>query len=392
MANKGSTGVDDTGQMVSCEIPGCVHRMRYSGRGRPPRYCGQVVDGLVHNRLSAYRLSKGEISLPTADASKAEDERDGGEQGYTDPEPVTSARLTLEQLLVQVRDRVAEHETHMGALAARIEAAAATASDPDAAAAEVTAAHREARTQVDAAESERDTALRAQRDAERRTEQAQAAQASAEAAAEEALDQAEQADEARTAAVAASETAEGEARQLEERLETEVARAVAAEGEWQRTQDRLQATSEELTAVRAQLELMREELATATQRTRDLTIDRDNLAAQLATEQTRLQEQRERAEKAERDASQAHGQTEQLRGQLADTVGNLERAQAAVVDTRAELAGIAVEFRTAQTAAQAEQQRSTERLAEQKTSYEERLTEQKTSYTERLDELREQLH
>jgi len=180
MANQ--TGVDDIEALVHCEFPGCVHRMRYSGRGRPPRYCGQSVDGLVHTRLTAHRLSKGEISLPTTDSGRAEGERGVGEQGYTDPEPVTSARLTLEQLLTQVHDRVAEHETHMGALAARIELAAATASDPDAAAAEVTAAHREARTQVDAAESERDTALAARLDAERRAEQAQAAQASAESA------------------------------------------------------------------------------------------------------------------------------------------------------------------------------------------------------------------
>ncbi len=56
MANQ--TGVDDIEALVNCEFPGCVHRMRYSGRGRPPRYCGQSVDGLVHTRLTARAASR----------------------------------------------------------------------------------------------------------------------------------------------------------------------------------------------------------------------------------------------------------------------------------------------------------------------------------------------
>jgi len=389
MANQ--TGVDDIEALVNCEFPGCVHRMRYSGRGRPPRYCGQSVDGLVHTRLIAHRLSKGEISLPTTDSGRAEGERGVGEQGYTDPEPVTSARLTLEQLLTQVHDRVAAHETHMGALAARIELAAATASDPDAAAAEVTAAHREARTQVDAAESERDTALAARRDAERRAEQAQAGQTSAESAAEEALGQAEQAEEARSAAAAAVDAAHESAQKLTTQLHTERARAEAAEGEWHRTQDRLEAASDELATARDQLEHVRQELATTGQHIRDLSTERDALTARLGAEQARVEEQRGRADKAERQASQVSGHAEQLRTQLTEATGHLQDAQATIADTRAELAGLTVELRTARTATQAAQQHCAERLAELKTSYEERLAEQKAGYTERLAELRSQL-
>jgi hypothetical protein len=44
---------------VSCEIPGCVNRMPYAGRGAPPKYCGKTVAGVRHTRLTAYRLSKG---------------------------------------------------------------------------------------------------------------------------------------------------------------------------------------------------------------------------------------------------------------------------------------------------------------------------------------------
>jgi hypothetical protein len=52
---------------VTCEIPGCAHRMAYSGRGAPPKYCGQTVAGVRHTRLTAYRLSKGQITLPAPD-------------------------------------------------------------------------------------------------------------------------------------------------------------------------------------------------------------------------------------------------------------------------------------------------------------------------------------
>jgi hypothetical protein len=70
----------------------------------------------------------------------------------------------------------------------------------------------------------------------------------------------------------------------------------------------------------------------------------------------------------------------------------LESAQVMVNNTRTEVAGLTVELRAARGEIHAEQQCSTGRLTEQKTSYEERLTEQKTSYTERLGDLRGQRH
>jgi hypothetical protein len=55
----GTSSTTDVERWVSCEIPGCAHRMPYSGRGAPPKYCGQTVEGLQHTRLTAHRLTKG---------------------------------------------------------------------------------------------------------------------------------------------------------------------------------------------------------------------------------------------------------------------------------------------------------------------------------------------
>ncbi|MGH3926021.1 MAG: hypothetical protein ACRDTT_24710, partial [Pseudonocardiaceae bacterium] len=107
---------------VTCEIPGCAHRMPYSGRGAPPKYCGQTVEGLKHTRLTAHRLSKGHITLaPGATAGPVDPQR-GEIDG--DARPVTVARMTLELLLAQVAEQIAGHEQRMAALAGQITAAA----------------------------------------------------------------------------------------------------------------------------------------------------------------------------------------------------------------------------------------------------------------------------
>jgi hypothetical protein len=72
----------------------------------------------------------------------------------------------------------------MGVLAERITEAVGTAADLDAAAVEVAAGHRQARADIDAAEDERDAALRdaqqTRRSAEEATERATAAETAAE--------------------------------------------------------------------------------------------------------------------------------------------------------------------------------------------------------------------
>src|SRR5262245_54261473 len=97
---------------VSCEIPGCTNRMPYAGRGAPPKYCGQAVDGVRHTRLTAHRLAKGQVTLPGPTAGngtpvRADTEHRRSEDKYRDEaRPVTAARMTLELLLAEVRDQV----------------------------------------------------------------------------------------------------------------------------------------------------------------------------------------------------------------------------------------------------------------------------------------------
>jgi hypothetical protein len=126
------------------------------GRVAPPKYCGQTVEGVRHTRLTAYRLSRGEITLPartSTGASAAVGDLEQGVKVYGEARPVSTARITLELLVAQVAEQIT--------------AAVRTAADPDAAAAEVSAAHRAARAEIDTAETERDQALLAAREAAR---------------------------------------------------------------------------------------------------------------------------------------------------------------------------------------------------------------------------------
>ena len=156
MANESITVPADpapTERWVTCEIPGCTHRMHYAGRGAPLKYCGQTVEGVKHTRLTAYRLAKGQLTLPSpAGGQVSAVEREMPAEGDDEQaRPVTAARMTLELLLAEVSAQVIGHEQRMGALAEQISHAVGTAADADAVAAEVSAAHRGARAEVDRA-------------------------------------------------------------------------------------------------------------------------------------------------------------------------------------------------------------------------------------------------
>ncbi|GAA4546766.1 hypothetical protein [Pseudonocardia xishanensis] len=153
-----------TAELLTCELPGCTNVMEYSGVGRKPKYCGQTVDGVPHTRLTAHKVANGQLTLP-APGSR------GGTDGETaNTRPVSLARMTMEALRDEVATTIGDHEQRMSGLLARFGDALASATDPDAAHAEVTAAHREARAQVDAAEAARDRAVTAARTAVAETE------------------------------------------------------------------------------------------------------------------------------------------------------------------------------------------------------------------------------
>jgi hypothetical protein len=75
--------------------------------------------------LTAYRLSKGQITLPAPGSGGGalqapagpDPEQPSGEVYGSDGRPVTAARMTLELLLVEVAAAVAGHEQRMGVLA-----------------------------------------------------------------------------------------------------------------------------------------------------------------------------------------------------------------------------------------------------------------------------------
>jgi chromosome segregation ATPase len=370
---------------VTCEIAGCGNGMRYSGRGAPPKYCGQTVEGLRHTRLTAYRLSKGQITLPAPDTSGAAappadpDPVAPGDGVYGgDGRPVSAARMTLELLLAEVAAAVAGHEQRMGVLAGQISVAVRTATSPDAAVVEVSAAHRAARADIDAAEAERDQAMGVAREAARAAQESQERTGVAEVAAEEALAELERAEHARDEAIGARDAlAVIEARLREER-DTAHAHAQSVQAEWDRTGQRLAATTGELTAARGQIETLREQLATVRQEAADLAVARTELTAQLAEERHAVETQRRRAEAAEHDATRAAGQLEQLATELATARTQGEHWQAQAGEHRAELAGVRSELTAAHTTIEAEKTHTGQRLADQQARYEELVSELRT--------------
>jgi hypothetical protein len=193
-------------------------------------------------RLTAYRLSKGQITLPAPDgggtspAPAGPDPEQPDAEGYGgDARPVTTARMTLELLLAEVAAQVAGHEQRMAVLAGQITAAVGTATNPDAAAVEVSAAHRAARADIDAAEAARDQAIGAAREAARVAAEALERAGVAKVAAEEALAELERAQHARDDAIGARDDLVAAEAVVREERDTAHAQAQSAEAEWDRT-------------------------------------------------------------------------------------------------------------------------------------------------------------
>ena len=386
MTAEGATGSGPAGageRWMTCEIPGCVHRMAYSGRGAPPKYCGQTVAGVRHTRLTAYRLSKGQISMPApvdggaSPASAGPDSVQPEAEGFGggDARPVTTARMTLELLLAEVAAAVAGHEQRMGVLAGQISAAVRTATNPDAVAVEISAVHRAARADIDAAEAERDQAISQAREAARVAAEALERASVAEAAAEEALAELDSAEHARDEAIGARDDLVAAEAVVREERDTAHAHAQSVQAEWDRTSQRLAVTTAELTDARAQIEELRGQLATSCQQAADLTAARTELAQQLAGERQAVQAQRQRAETAEHHVTRSAGQVGQLATELTAARGQVEHWQAQAGEYRAELAGVRSELAAAYTATEAAKAHAGQRLVDQRARYEDLVGE-----------------
>ncbi|MGH3611881.1 MAG: hypothetical protein ACRDRK_04550, partial [Pseudonocardia sp.] len=160
--------------VLACEFPGgCPHTLDYGGVGRRPRYCGQSVDGVTHTRYNAHRVNQGTLRLPVPGSRPAVDE-------VAAARPVSLARASIESLREEIASTLTAHQAGLRELLGRFADTLATVTDPDAAAAEVAAAHREARTAIDTAEAAEQDALTRARAAVAAEQTAQAAQAAAE--------------------------------------------------------------------------------------------------------------------------------------------------------------------------------------------------------------------
>ena len=342
--------------------------------------------------LTAYRLSRGQIALPVrggaGGASMASADREQQSEAYgEDARPVTAARMTLELLLAEVAEQVVGHEQRMATLAEQITHAVRTAANSDAAAAEVSAAHRQARVEIDAAESERDQAILRAREAARVAQDSDERASAAEVAAEEALADLETAQLARDQALAERDELAASVAQVREELDTARVRVETVQAEGDRTRERLETTAATLTEAQGQNDQLREQLATARQEAADLATARTELAEQLTAERETVEQQRQRADVAEQQANHAAGRIEHLSTELSTAREHLEHWQTQAGEHRAALAGVRAELTAAHTTTETEKAHGTQRLADQQARYDELVRELRTQ----IDQLREQM-
>jgi colicin import membrane protein len=267
-----------------CQFPGCDRPVPVApGKGRPARYCGQMVLGTLHNRANALTRRR-QLERAGVDADRAVGE------------PVTVARATAGDLVGRIETVVREFNTLQSGLVAALQ----VMDSPEQAAAQVAATAETARAEIATARAE---AAAAQRRAEQADATAAQALADAEDADADAATAREDADQAREIAAAAV-TARTEADEQLGRTRAELAAQLEATAQQMDRSERAEARAgqldADLTGVRAELAQVRADAATA--------------AAAAAT-------------RAENDAATIVGQREELAA-----------AAAAIEDLRTDLA------------------------------------------------------
>lgn len=246
-AGRARTG---TLELVACQFPGgCANSMEYAGAGRPPKYCYQVVDGVMHDRVNAKRVFDG--GVPARRRREPDD---------APARPIACAGQTVAE---QVTALIARLEVS----GAELREALGTLADPDAVAAEIAAVRRAARAEVDAAQAATDEARAQARAARDAAEVARRSAAESDDAAAAALAERDAAELARAEAVAAREAAEAQLAATRAELEQQVADLAeerdAARVETERVTTELTA---QLAGVRAELETAVAERDTAAER------------------------------------------------------------------------------------------------------------------------------
>ncbi|WP_346106566.1 hypothetical protein, partial [Pseudonocardia alni] len=174
--------------------------MEYAGAGRRPKYCYQVVGGVMHDRVNAKRIADG--GTPARRRGEVDDAlaRPIARAGQSVTDQVAALIARLEHSSSELRD------------------ALDTLADPEAVAAEIAAAQRAARAEVDAAQAVADEARAQARAARTDAEAARRSAAASDAEAIEAAEARADAELARDTAIAARDVLEGEVAQVRAEL------------------------------------------------------------------------------------------------------------------------------------------------------------------------------
>lgn len=359
-------------QRLACEWPeGCAHVVEYTGTGRPARYCGQQVDGVVHNRLNAAKAREGKLRRRHHDP----DEHTAGER------PVSLARAGLEGAREELRELIDRHERAMHDVTARVAALLGEATDPEATAAEIAAVQRDARAQVDAAEQQAAADQAARRQAETAERDARADLAEAERIAEVALAERDE------ATARADETTEALAARDERLtvLDQQLAETTRDRDQLQRRTDRLDAQLVEAVIERDQARLERDHAQTAAAQQQERAETEAGAAAAARTENEQLTR---RAETAEAARTRTEEQVDALRAELADERATIERLAGEVADSRTARAVAEAEIaalqRQLESALQAERDHAEQRLADERRQHTDYLHELQQRYEGRL--------
>ncbi|WP_060577243.1 MULTISPECIES: hypothetical protein [unclassified Pseudonocardia] len=288
-------------ELEACQFPGgCPHTVEYAGTGRRPKYCYQVVGGVMHDRGNAKRVADG--GAPA---------RRRGEPDDAAARPVTRAQQTVQTQVTGLATRLEE-------VSGELRDALGNLADPDAVAAEIAAARRGARAEIDTAQAARDEA----------TAELSATRAELEAT-QLALDEArtEQArlqrdlDTTRTELASAVQDRDAAGAERD-RLRGEVTDQARAVEEVQAERDAAQVAAEQL---RTERDTARAETEAARRDVERLQTDRDHAMAERDTRADERDTARDHAAEARTQLAVAESSIAALRDQLAR---DLERERA----------------------------------------------------------------
>ncbi|RZT75504.1 hypothetical protein EV383_6245 [Pseudonocardia sediminis] len=378
MSESQSAGVE----LIACEMPGCVHVIEYAGVGRKPKYCTRVVDGVVHNRLNAQKVRNGTLTLPAPGSRPERSDINDGEGPGSVPRPVSLARAGIEAIRDEIGSQLTAHQTWMSGATARLEELLAAATDPDAAAAEVAAAHREARTRIDAAEASAEDALARARAAEADATAAATGRAEAETAAEDALAERDELTEQRDRYAGLLADRDAELDTVRARLDEADLAHRQAVAERDQLAEQLTAARSERDRATAALAELREAHDALRAQYQQAQAERDTARTELTAARDDAAAQRRRAETLDRDRYAAEQARDSLTTELATARARTD-----------DLAQAAAEARTAQAVTAAENTALTRQLAHdvevERRHGEERLADLRERHADELRALRE---